>query len=163
MSLLCYLNVQIWKQSIIYFCRDKLQFMPGFFSLNCLGISTQFINLAQALIRRWHRGSDLNILAWLARLLPSILCWHIWKERNKARYEGIWIQYQQIITQTCSQIGNIFKAFSPQLKSGQASPYITNLFNLQGVEHSVKTPMFICWSPPPCCYGKTELWWSCKR
>lgn len=47
----------------------------------------------------WVHSSGSELFAELARLLPTLICWEIWKARNRAFFEGVVITGPGIIHQ----------------------------------------------------------------
>ncbi|XP_027118292.2 uncharacterized protein [Coffea arabica] len=61
----------------------------------------------------WLRSHDYELRRFIDRILPSVVCWQIWKARNKAMFEGIQMRSsaicQAIFAEIRTMVGIQFK------------------------------------------------------
>ncbi|XP_071902637.1 uncharacterized protein [Coffea arabica] len=60
--------------------------------------------LRSRIVGWWFRLHDSETRRLIDRILPSVLCWHIWKARNKAMFEGVQMQSSAICKDIFSEI-----------------------------------------------------------
>ncbi|XP_071909633.1 uncharacterized protein [Coffea arabica] len=71
------------------------------------GLSCQVVPLLARIVAWWLRVQDSAIQRLICLVLPSIACWHIWKARNKAIFEGVRIRSDVICQAVFSEIRSI--------------------------------------------------------
>ena len=53
-----------------------------------VGISNPRVSARGCMASWWFRSGGNVRLRFVYQVVPAIICWHIWKARNKARFEG---------------------------------------------------------------------------
>ncbi|XP_071925457.1 uncharacterized protein [Coffea arabica] len=67
------------------------------------------------IVEWWLRSQDSAIRHFICLILPSITCWHIWKARNKAIFEGVQMRSAVICKAIFSEIKSIVEIHFKQM------------------------------------------------
>ncbi|XP_071928018.1 uncharacterized protein [Coffea arabica] len=87
-------------------------FLWNYFGGLC-GIKFSGSFLRARIVDWWLNSQDSELRKIICRILPSVICWQIWKARNKALFEGVQMQSsairQAIFSEIQSMVGIHFK------------------------------------------------------
>src|SRR4051812_18148761 len=96
----------------------------------------------------WREVKGNSLHSWLLHLIPSIIIWHIWKAKNKKRFEDKDMSASIIIELVRLDISNINHSYKLQLMKGKCSVACMQYFNLP-VAAAYEKLRFVLWEKPP--------------
>ncbi|KAL0920796.1 hypothetical protein M5K25_009965 [Dendrobium thyrsiflorum] len=90
-----------------------------------------------------HKGHIRNVI-------PSLILWFLWLERNNARYNGIPMNHQRVINNVKFKIGNLFSANLIFLKNFKNCDFALEGFGINGSDTVIGTrhPKIHAWMKP---------------
>ena len=62
----------------------------------------------------WYSASRNGFLAFVHFIIPSLICWNIWKSRNLARFEGKFLSHVAICEFVFEEVKNLFRLQFPE-------------------------------------------------
>ena len=74
------------------------------FYANLLDINDHAQTIPHMLTKWWIKSKGSSLYAWLLSVLPCLIIWHIWKSRNKARFDNSDMDHNNIISAIKSQL-----------------------------------------------------------
>ncbi|XP_027082553.1 uncharacterized protein [Coffea arabica] len=78
----------------------------NYFGASC-GLQVSGSYLRSRIVGWWLKSYDSDIRRFIGRLLPSVVCWQIWKARNKAMFEDVQMRSNVICQAIFSEIRSI--------------------------------------------------------
>ena len=84
----------------------------GFFEVPIGGFGAAFM-IRHKVINWWLKSGRTSYIRFLFRILPALICWNLWKTRNKFVFEG----RVATVTQVCGRIVNeLHESFGAQFR-----------------------------------------------
>ena len=78
----------------------------NYFGASC-GLQVSGSYLRSRIVGWWLKSYDSDIRRFIGRLLPTVVCWQIWKARNNAMFEDVQMRSNVICQAIFSEIQSI--------------------------------------------------------
>lgn len=116
---------------------------------------SNFITLPDLLSHWWRQAKGNTLHDWLLVCLPASIPWHIWKARNKVRFDNVTFQAENITRDITTHIHDMYNAHKLCLEGGKYSVFLSCFSNLNTVANNKANCFLVRWlSPHP---GWTRL------
>ena len=102
--------------------------------------------IKHAIIQWWLRPAKNKLLRLLYQVLPSLICWHLWKARNVALWEGKVLNTMQVHRFVFSDLCDIFQLHYKDVEVGRYS-WPRFYASLVGWKKPTKV-ILVRWIPP---------------
>lgn len=119
--------------------------------------SINFLTIPHTISQWWRQAACFTLYYWLLICLPPIIMWHIWKARNKAKFENVRIEYAEILKNIEAYVHDLYTANKLCLEKGKCSDTIIQTLDLKYIKHRRSAIFMVRWIPPWYSWAKLNM------
>lgn len=107
-----------------------------------------FLTIPHTIPHWWREATCNTLYNWLLVCLPPIIMWHLWKGRNKARFENVRMDYDEIIKNIKVYAHDSYTINKLCLEKGKCPDTIIYMLDLKYSMKKQSTTFMVRWLPP---------------
>lgn len=103
----------------------------------------------KAMFRRWSRITSRDSqIGMISNLLPIVICWEIWLERNQRKYELKFHDANFVILKIRRWIRELNAIIAPKKMNSASLNYILGRFGVANKQIRRTPPIVVSWEKP---------------